>query len=187
MGQTDKPDEPLFFGYNQELNDDISWTSDYVTIDSTAGGESFGDFYIGDYPPLQELDSAGNPIYPIGGTSGGILTMPNTGTASSPFSIGYAPQKYSVMDLPRDDMPIKVFVAGRMLTIGMLGSDVDAAFIGDQLIFSPGVLNAISYDGRISISLEYKNEIYHYNLNTPQCISGSSTTISVTLLSVIQK
>ena len=84
--------------------------------------------------------------------SGSTITFASA--ASSP--------KYTVFRLPvKDVMPNKVYVSGRLVTVGILGSDVQAAFAGDKIIFSPGELSTATYE-KLTVSLDYGDYMYHY-------------------------
>jgi len=209
----DMPMQPAFFGYSYPADGKVdlgewSWsTSDnklgieandghsntiITTTDGTGIGDISGDSiwigdpmdnpnYIGD-PNLGKL-TFGNPNY------GGITVQPST--CSTTFSIGYNENdKYAVMELPREgELPTSVFVSGRMLTLGILGTDVECAFTGDKLVFEPGAVSAISYGKRITISVEYQDAIYHYNVGSNGMVEylPNSSTLVVTLVSTIKK
>lgn len=138
----------------------------------------------------------------IGITSGSITISPgSTGNPqSSPnvfnnvyypngnYSISTMPApKYRVMDLPRDELPIKVFVKGEMLTLGFLGTKVECAYVGKQLVFEPDIIPqaGLIYVGRsrVTISVEYNDAIYHYNV---ECLDDSRT-LDCTLVSTVKK
>jgi len=94
--------------------------------------------------------------------------------------------KYRILELPRDDScPIAVYVCGRMVTLGILGTDVECAFTGDKLVFEPGIIQSILMSGRITVSVEYKDKIYHYNVSTN--LVDNSSTLLATLVSTIEK
>ena len=98
--------------------------------------------------------------------------------------------KYVMMELPREDVPIAVFVCGRMLTMGILGTDVEVAYTGDKLVFEPGIVGAMVFGDRITVSVEYHDEIYHYNIGTNgmvEYVSENSSTLETTLVSTISK
>jgi len=93
--------------------------------------------------------------------------MPSSSTIT--FSnITSSTPKYTVFKLPKEKfgiMPNKVYVSGRLVTVGILGSDVQAAFTKDKMIFSPGELNIVQYNDRLTVSLDYGDWLYHYNIN----------------------
>lgn len=125
-------------------------------------------------------DGTGIYITPNSGGNGSTISSPNIGggVVMSPGE-----SKYQEMELPKEDMPVSVFVAGRMLTLGIIGSDVEAAYMGKNLMmFKPGVINVIQFNSTLTLSIEYKNEIYHYNVT-----NNLADKIDVGLLSVIQK
>lgn len=150
------------------------------TNNNTLGHDDCGQIYIGDPSGQSYNNTSGYGLFPNSNPYW-VQTYPNTGTTGT-ITFSNQAEKYSVMDLPREDMPIKVFVCGRMLTLGMLGSDVEVAYTGDKLIFSPGVINVICYNDRTTISLEYKDEIYHYNY-----IGTDGSMVEADLLSTISK
>ena len=58
----------------------------------------------------------------------------------------------------------KVYISGRLVTIGILGTDVQAAFVGDKLVFAPGEVGVIKYNERPTVALDYGDWLYHYNI-----------------------
>jgi hypothetical protein len=112
-----------------------------------------------------------------GGCSSGGITFtpyinpnPNifTNPSSSTITFSNLQQKYTVFELPKEKkgiVPNKVYVSGRLVTVGILGSDVQAAFSGDKLVFSPGEIDIMQYNDKMTISLDYGDWLYHYNLN----------------------
>lgn len=111
----------------------------------------------------------GKTIPTTGGTglTGGITYSPYSPiSTSSTFTVGSDIKKYSVFTLPKPDVvPNKVYVSGRLLTVGILGSDVQAAFNGkDKLVFAPGEINIVRYNEKLTISLDYGDWLYHYNV-----------------------
>jgi len=113
-------------------------------------------------------------------TTPSTTTIPMTsGTISTNSTFAFAAQgKYSVFELPQKSVPEAVYVSGRLVTLGILGSDVECAFSGDKLIFAPGVLNAVAYGTRMTLSLKYYNKTYHYNVGHSGTIAykeGSNT------------
>lgn len=106
-----------------------------------------------------------------GGSSGNISITPYTPNynpvtvTSTGFGVNNPKQKYTVFKLPKKGIvPNKVYVAGRLVTVGILGSDVQAAFAGDKLVFAPGEINVITYNEKLTISLDYGDWVYHYNV-----------------------
>jgi hypothetical protein len=85
-------------------------------------------------------------------------------SGTSTFSITND-NKYSVFRLPEPDIiPNKVYISGRLLTVGILGSDVQAAFNGkDKLVFAPGEI-AFRFNEKLTISLDYGDWLHHYNV-----------------------
>jgi hypothetical protein len=138
------------------------------------------------------------------GTSASIICQPtwSSGTSTTTGITINSTQidKYVEFKLPKDKMPISVFVCGRMITIGLLGTDVECAYIPKtsekqddcaQLIFSPGVLSSISYNNRLTVSLDYEDEIYHYNIDTYYDVdmhtNNGALLVDQTLASVVPK
>jgi hypothetical protein len=116
-----------------------------------------------------------------------IFTTPST---SGYISINTQPEKYSLFELPRKKCPSAVYVNGRMVTLGIIGSDVECAYMGQYLAFSPGVLTALTYGNRITVILEYKTAMYHYNVGdsmTGLKHRDCSTILDAQLLSTIKK
>jgi len=122
-----------------------------------------------------------------------ITTVPLGGLSYSIGTTNFGPnknEKYAVMELPRKDVPMAVFVCGRMVTLGILGTEVECAFTGDKLVFEPGVVGATSFGDRITVSIEYDDEIIHYNIGQDSqvtYINERSSTLEVTLVSTIKK
>lgn len=111
-------------------------------------------------------------------------------TGSGTLNITSNHTKYLVFDLVRKDlMPTSVFVSGRMVTLGVIGTDVECAYVGDQLIFSPGVLGGMAYQDRITVSIEYSDEICHFNVGShgTLAIKDDSVVVDATLVSTIKK
>ena len=75
-------------------------------------------------------------------------------------------QDYSVFELPKKEMPPKVFIGGKMMTTGdSIGSKAQVVYDGsDKLIIRK---NAMSWDAEsvMYMSLEYKTKIYHFCVN----------------------
>lgn len=118
--------------------------------------------------------------YTTGTGTGSVYYCPICGSASgcsccyNTSSITYFPtktlqHKYIVFRLPKEKlkiMPNKVYVSGRLVTVGILGSDVQAAFAGNKLVFGPGELDGVFLNKRSIISIDYGDWLYHYNVNT---------------------
>jgi len=175
-----------------ELVDSTNWpSSDVITVtDGTwIGDDPNNQPYIGDVPgygfgsdPNTGLGTVGNNPY--------ITVQPHTYQSGTTFSLTYNKNdKYAVFELPREDMPTAVFVCGRMLTLGILGTDVEVAYTGDKLVFEPGAISAISMGGRITVSVEYDDEIYHYNIGQGGMVEylPNSSTLVTTLVSTIKR
>ena len=202
MSQLNKNQFDNFIGYNYPADPNYglgNGLGDYVITTTTDGttildenkvyiGDSSNNIYIGDLPP--DNQSSGGPIW---------ISQPNQcfpsnpspwiGSSSGTITINSGDTKYSVVDLPRDGMPIAVFVAGRMVTLGVLGTDVECAFTGDKLVFSPGVIAAINFGRNITMSIEYADEILHYNVGNNGYVEyeENSSRLVVRLVSTIKK
>lgn len=121
---------------------------------------------------------------------GSTANFPAINKQYSQYSSNTITPSYTVMDLDRTDAsPISVFVDGGLLTIGMLGSDVECAYVGKQLIFSPNIIYA--WKGSIRIAIEYYDEIRHYVVQeTTQSglFKGTNTNVlNTVLMSAINK
>jgi len=116
--------------------------------------------------------------------------VPSTISMSGSVSYNNNNEKYAVFKLPHNKLPESVYVSGRMLTLGLLGTDVEVAFTGDNLIFAPGVLTAIQFNGKITLILEYHDAMYHYNVghnfNIIEFEEGTNK-VKTTLLSKIKR
>lgn len=101
-----------------------------------------------------------------------------------------SPQPYLVMDLPKNELPKAVYVCGRMVTLGLLGTQVECAYAGEYLVFEPGVVVPTTYGRRITIIIEFSDEICHYNVgdvNGALYSNNSSLKINAELVSTIKK
>lgn len=121
------------------------------------------------------------------------MTSPNysnitiTQSSFSDYNIRFITEQAKLFELPNQSMPTSVFVCGRLLTFGLLGTDADCTYIPatnkqekSYLRFPLNVFN-VEFNGRSTLSLEYKNEIYHYN------VTKGENPILATLLSVVSK
>src|SRR5271157_4803221 len=91
------------------------------------GGFSGGGAYGGMFPNNQQQQ-----IWPGTSTSGGQY-QPIAPTYT------YYVCGYKVMKLPRKEMPKTVYALGKMVTLGILGSDCECAYTGQHLVFAPNV------------------------------------------------
>jgi len=114
--------------------------------------------------PYTLSPTTANISYPASNIDSGSISV-------SPFGSGTATwvttesAKCCVFRLPESAMPNKVYVAGRLVTVGILGSDVQAAYAGgNKLIFMPNELDSI-VNGRRTVSLDYGDFLYHYNID----------------------
>lgn len=125
-------------------------------------------------------------------TSGSSTTIPGA-TVMGGASVSYTPikDKYYVFRLPESNIPNKVYVSGRLLTMGIVGSDVQVAYTGgNKIIFSPNELMAVAYNNKLTISLEYGDFIYHYNLERDfygVVVEKDSTVVVAKLISKVIK
>lgn len=79
--------------------------------------------------------------------------------------------------------------------MGVLGSNAECAFMGDHLVFEPGFIEIMvsvrksmgSYTEKLTLSLEYKDKIYHYFLGEfyPE-YKDDSKILDASLISVIE-
>jgi len=117
-------------------------------------------------------------------------TYPSTSIQAGGLGVGYnQSNKYTTFKLPKKKIPEAVYVSGRMVTIGILGADVECAFVGNALIFSPNVLQQ-THGGRITLILQYANVVYHYKINHSFGqieLEEGSNTICSQLLSTIKR
>lgn len=168
---------------------DIGWQRYGDNLDLVGDGG-----YIGDppEPEVQTFDGFGNLIAPTPMQYQQPYTIqPNTITTTGAFNFGLNKnEKYAVVELDREDVPMAVYICGRMLTLGILGTAVECAFTGNKLVFEPGVVSAIAFGNRITMSIEYDDEIRHYNIGTAgqvTYISDQSSTMDITIVSTIVK
>lgn len=61
-------------------------------------------------------------------------------------------------------MPKKVYICGRLVTLGMLGSGAEVCFDSSGFIVFEKALAYIAVQDRITISIEYNDYIYHYHV-----------------------
>lgn len=127
--------------------------------------------------------------------SSGQITISPYGTGTSGdttwswggVQVANSSGSYAVFMLPERKIPKKVFVNGRLVTVGALGTDAECAYAGKKLIFEPGLINVLAFNGRLTVSLEYKNKTYHYNIgsNGIPDLKPNTTTLDAQLVSVI--
>jgi len=141
---------------------------------SSAGIGNSQRSWIGDFPP--QTTTEGVTYTTTGGTSSGdTFTL-----QPSPWNTSALPSKYLVMDLPKKPMPHFVFVDGRMLTLGIIGTDVECAFVGrSKIIFSPGIVSTLEVNSS-KISIQYEDFINHYNV-----VGSDGPMLNVELVSTI--
>jgi hypothetical protein len=138
------------------------------------------------YTPYVQSGSGNYITYPTTTTTGTNPTwggFNTTGGTTWITTSGYAILKqYYVFMLPKKKLPNKVYVQGHLRTVGLIGSAVEVAYIGlNKLVFIGKMFeNDIS---NITISLEYKNEIYHYKVDSNSLYIEKSSVLAAELLS----
>lgn len=114
--------------------------------------------------------TSGNLIWTTGSGSssnGGQITINPYGTGSwGGTQVHNNHYCYAIFELPERKIPKRVYLCGRLVTLGALGTDVECAFAGKKLVFEPGLINALTYNGRVTVSLEYDDCTYHYNVGS---------------------
>jgi hypothetical protein len=132
---------------------------------------------------------------------GTIGNNPNWSWGSTSTNITLSQPTYAVLKLPRKKMPEKVFVQGLMKTCGILGTDAECAYTDrDMIIFSPGVVPyydssmiymnlgmGINTPSKPTISLEYRDAVYHYVVDRVPVKGDSSTTLDVRQVGMVKK
>jgi len=116
--------------------------------------------YIGDPPPNSSDDK--------------FTIVPSTGNIT--FTNYPAPKKprYSVFLLSRREMPKKVFICGRLTSLGNIGDDVQVAYDGrDYLVIAPNELTAMYTSNKITVAVEYDEVMEHYEVETNNILSYS--------------
>lgn len=83
---------------------------------------------------------------------------------SSSFSLYFPVQGYCILELAQSKVPKKVYLNGRLLSLGIFGSDVDVAFIPQNklLIETQMLIDVPGSNRRRNISVEYNDWMYHY-------------------------
>jgi hypothetical protein len=90
------------------------------------------------------------------------------------------PRRYYTFELPhKSKVPTHVFVNGKLLTFGIVGTDVECAFAGSHLIFDADVFGFTVK----TLIVEYKEEMFHYNINPDM----GKAKLNCTLMSTTQK
>lgn len=170
---------------SDNINSNASW--DFTTTDSS------NSIYIGGGSSGNHSFTATNqkPILTIGPSSNSHYYQPYiTGTGGITFN---SHDKYRVFRLPESSMPNKVYVSGRLVTVGIIGSDVQAAYGGgNKLIFAPGELEIIQYNDRLTVSIDYGDALYHYNVITSdagavETEEGSTVVVTKLVSKVMQR
>lgn len=188
---------------------DITWSSD--TLEVPEEGDMYTDssskIYIGDTAKEWNKIGDGEEGYPYGTTSPNHTIMPNTAGNQcpqlpyfvGPFGISTGPNmtigsndKHCVFRLPESSMPNMVYISGRLVTVGIIGSDVQAAYAGgNKLIFAPGELDIIKYNNKITVSVDYGDSLYHYNIELTEwgmvMFEDDSTVIKAKMVSKVIK
>lgn len=134
----------------------------------------------------QGTTTAGNTIYvsPNQGIVQGIGTITSnhwnpyyTGTISSPS----ATIKYRTLKLPRSSCPQQVFFNGRLLTLGIIGTNVECAFTGTHLVFE-NMDATVMFQNRTTVIIRYKDSTYNYNIDKFK----SDTELNAELVSTLE-
>lgn len=154
--------------------------------------------------------TSGNTSTPIGNNNGTYTIQTNgTGTATSlpqyTFTypgVSHAPYTiypgmssvsipiYTFLKLHRSDMPEKVFVTGELKTLGTVGSHAQCMYDGQSIIFAPGAISNfldVFYKHNNTISIEYFDEIHHFNVDEVPTSSNGHNNIKAKLISKISK
>ena len=158
-----------------------SKSSDTLSITSGGVGHS-GNYVIGDPNNGTLTSGSANTIVSSGTVTGLSTGWAGGGTTADPYGANIFPnyqtltpssllymtntRGYAIFELPiKDKIPNKVYVSGRLLTLGILGSDVQVAFNGgSKLVFDPSELEVIVFNDRLTLSLDYGDWLYHYNV-----------------------
>ena len=119
----------------------------------------------------------------------GSITWPKTPIASN---ITIPQPTYTVLELPQNKIPEKIYVNGILMTCGLLGTDVDCAYAGkNKIIFAPDIFTdsfGFFVRSRIpKISVEYNNAIYHYVVDHVPVKGDNSTILDVRQVGMIKK
>ena len=114
-----------------------------------------------------------NPYLPsttstLPATWGTGFTMPTS--TWTPYVIRNTSQElheHYIFKLPKNKLPLKIYINGGLKTIGIVGSLAEVAYLGKNKVcinkkaFSP----TLALYTELTISLEYKTAIYHYCTN----------------------
>jgi len=128
--------------------------------------------------------------YTGGATGGGVYTVwPGNCATHTSTTITTAPSAtiyscHKVMNLPKNKMPRAVFFNGKMLTMGLLGTNAECAYTGKNLVFAPGVTEGLFFPHNRKIILEYAKEMYHYEVLDTE---DTRNKLNVMLLSITKK
>jgi len=165
---------------------------DVFTSDNTSEVEE-GQIKINGSDPYSLNNSTSGNIWVTGsgsGSSSGQITLaPNTGTWNwGGYQIHNNHDCYAIFELPERRIPRRVYLCGRLVTLGAIGTDVECAFAGKKLIFEPGLINALTFNGRVTVSLEYDDCTYHYNIGREgiPAFRPNSKTLDAQLVSKIE-
>jgi len=142
------------------------WPNNQQSISIGAGNNSNGVTVTWPYPIY------GGPAYSGLGTA-------------NPSNYTYYVYSYKVMKLPKKEMPKTAYICGKMVTLGILGSDCECAYTGEHLVFAPGVAEG-TYLGKGTIILEYSDETYSYCILDPD-VTTAKNALNTKLISVIPK
>lgn len=145
------------------------------------------------------LTSVGDWTYTPSTTTGTAITYgPNDNVewwnnSTVNTIITQQPKSFSLMNLDGDDMPESVFVNGTMVTLGIIGSNVQCSYMGNgQLLFDSGVIGDTWATGItcITISVVYSDRTCHYNIEFAQEVGiykKGTKTLNAILVSTIPK
>ena len=127
----------------------------------------------------------GTTTVPYTITSPNITVMPNNGFGYYQPTVTTTTYAYSYksMQLPKKRIPKKVYVNGKLLTLGIIGSNVECAYVGAHLIFAPGVTEGLLLSNQRSIVLEYAREVYNYSIEPEELAKNK---LNVKLLSIVK-
>lgn len=119
----------------------------------------------GSYVKLNDSNIyAGDQGYGVMGVGGSSGTSAIKSSTNIVYTYPSPPaESYVVFELPRRQIPRKVYLNGRLATLGRLGNDVQAAHDGtNKLVFKASELGF--YTAKITVSIEYDDSMYHYNI-----------------------
>lgn len=152
-------------------------TAGTLPVSNSSMGASTGGIT---YTPYVQSGSGNYITYPTTNpTCGGSTAGGTTWITTSGYAIL---KQYYVFMLPKKKLPNKVYVQGHLRTVGLIGSAVEVAYVGlNKLVF---IGKMFEHDiSNITVSLEYKNEIYHYKIDSNSLYTEKSSVLAAELLS----